>query len=132
MNINNKVDDIIRKARRGKTSEIFSPEWLISELLDKLPDNQHCEDTQILDPSAGSGNILVTAYRWKVDELKHDPTKALSTLFGVEIMKDNTAEIRMRLYYLAKGYGVDPMIAEEILMRNIVCHDALSYDYSFT
>jgi hypothetical protein len=52
--------------------------------------------------------------------------QALSTTYGVELMEDNIIECRKRLV----GPNPTPEILE-IVNKNIVCHDALTYDYSF-
>jgi hypothetical protein len=51
---------------------------------------------------------------------------ALKTTYGVDLMEDNVIECRKRL----AGPNPTPEIIE-ILNKNIVCHDALTYDYSF-
>jgi hypothetical protein len=52
--------------------------------------------------------------------------QALSTTYGVEFMEDNVVECVRRLA------GPEPTIEiMDILSRNIVCFDALEYDYSF-
>ena len=52
--------------------------------------------------------------------------QALSTTFGVEIMEDNVKLCKERL----AGPNPTQKILD-ILDKNIVCHDALTYDYSF-
>jgi hypothetical protein len=52
--------------------------------------------------------------------------QALSTTYGVELMKDNVKLCKDRLA------GPKPtMKVLKILNKNIVCDDALTYDYSF-
>jgi hypothetical protein len=52
--------------------------------------------------------------------------QALSTTYGVELMEDNVKLCKERLA------GPNPtMKIHKILDKNIVCHDALTYDYSF-
>ena len=51
---------------------------------------------------------------------------ALSTTYGVELMEDNIIECRKRLA------GANPTTKIiQILNKNIVCYDALKYDYNF-
>jgi hypothetical protein len=52
--------------------------------------------------------------------------QALRTTYGVDLMEDNVNECRNRL----AGPEPTPEILE-IVNKNIVCHDALTYDYSF-
>ncbi len=52
--------------------------------------------------------------------------QALSTTYGVELMEDNVKLCKERLA------GPNPtQEILDILDKNIVCHDALTYDYSF-
>jgi hypothetical protein len=50
--------------------------------------------------------------------------QALSTIYGVDLMQDNVDECRKRLL-------CGQTHLQHIVERNIVCHDALTYDYSF-
>ena len=134
-----KVTKAIRDARKKKTAEVFSPPKLVNEILEKLPQNSWEEDKTFIDPTAGNGNFLIEVYRWKVEKYNHSPIKALSTIYGVELMADNTAEMKMRLYNMAKDYikkegrltNKRKKIIQTILQKNIVCHDALTYDFEF-
>jgi type I restriction-modification system DNA methylase subunit len=65
--MNMKVDEKIRKARRKKTAEVFTPKELVQEILDKLPEDSWEEDKTFCDPAAGNGNFLVEAYAYKVE-----------------------------------------------------------------
>ena len=52
--------------------------------------------------------------------------QALSTTYGVDIMEDNVEECKKRL----SGPNPTPEILE-ILNKNIVCADGLTFDYNF-
>lgn len=126
-----KVPEAIREKRRKQTAEVFTPLELVQEILDKLPKDSWQEDKTFCDPAAGNGNFLVEVYKYKVEKYDHDPEKALSTIYGVELQADNVAEMKFRLYQMAKEYNVDRKQAQRILEKNIVCADALTYDWSF-
>lgn len=126
-----KVSEAIREKRRKQTAEVFTPLPLVDEILDKLPPESWGEDKTFCDPAAGNGNFLVEVYRYKVEKYNHDPTKALETIYGVDIMRDNVAECKLRLLKMAKEYGVKGRDIKRILSKNIICADALTYDYSF-
>ena len=121
----------IREKRRKQTAEVFTPPPLVNEILDKLPEESWREDKTFCDPAAGNGNFLVEVYRYKVEKYDHDPTKALETIYGVELQADNVAEMKYRLYQMAKEYAVDRKEAQRILEKNIVCADALTFDWEF-
>jgi len=120
-----------RKKRVKQTAEVFTPKETVEKMLNDLPTEVWTDrEKEFLDPCCGNGNFLVEVYRYKV-ERGHDPTHALSTIYGVDIMKDNIAECKLRLYHLAKKYNADLKRCQDILTKNIVCADALTYDYSF-
>lgn len=125
-----KVKQEKREKRVKQTAEVFTPPDLVNEILSKLPEECWEEDKTFCDPAAGNGNFLVEVFRWKMEK-GHDPMKALSTIYGVELMPDNTAEMKLRLYKQAKEYGVDGKTAQAILQKNIICHDALTYHFEF-
>jgi hypothetical protein len=50
--------------------------------------------------------------------------QALQTIYGVDLMQDNVDLCRERLLC-----GREDL--RHIVEKNIVCHDALTYDYSF-
>jgi type I restriction-modification system DNA methylase subunit len=116
-----------RKERRKETAEDFTPAPLVSEMLDKLPTEVFSDPSKTFcDPAAGDGNFLIQVLQRKLDN-GHDPLQALSTIYGVELMPDNTLEMKERLLSLipAKLYKK----AEEIVNKNIICHNALTWDF---
>ena len=134
-----KVDQNKREARRKNTGEVFTPSELVNEMLNKFPKKSWVDNEEFLDPACGNGNMLIEIYRWKVEKYNHSPIKALSTIYGVELMADNTAECKIRLYNMAKEYikkegkltNERKKVIQKILEKNIVCHDALTYNYDF-
>lgn len=127
-----KVAHHVREARKKQTAEVFTPPELCNEMLDKLPvEMWSAVDKTFLDNSCGNGNFLVEIYKRKVDTLHFDPIDSLKSIYGVELMADNVQECQHRLIELAVAHGVNENVARKIVERNIVCHDALTYDYEF-
>ena len=127
-----KVAHATRDARKKQTAEVFTPPELCNEMMDKLSAGSWSDVTKtFLDNSCGNGNFLVEIYKRKVDTLHFDPIESLKSIYGVELMADNVQECRHRLVELAVSYNVDENVARKIVERNIVCHDALTYDYEF-
>ena len=120
-----------RDNRKKETHEFFTPPILIKKILAKFPKESWGKDKTWIDPNAGDGNLLLAVYIYKVEIYKHDPTLALETIYGVELMPDNVAEMKLRLMEQAQSYGVKNSDIKRILTKNIVCHDALTYDWSF-
>lgn len=120
--------------RIDSTGEIFTPIELVDEILDKLPKKAFDDpEKTFCDPACGDGNFLFQILKRKIEK-GHDPLTALSTIYGVDIMKDNVAECRKRLWTIATEGSDDIEFkkqAKRIVKKNIVCADGLTYDYSF-
>ena len=118
------------KLRVKQTAEVFTPTPLVQEMLDKLEE----QDTTLfsdpnktfLDNSCGDGQFLSEVVIKKMERSGCTLEQALKTTYGVELMEDNVIECRKRLA------GPNPT-AEilDIVNKNIVCHDAFTYDYQF-
>lgn len=116
-----------RKERRKQTAEDFTPSILVNEILDKLPNEVFIDPNKTFcDNSAGNGNFLIEVLRRKLSN-SHPPPQALSTIYGVELMADNVEEMKERLLELIPE--ADHEEAKKILDKNIVCHNALTWDF---
>jgi hypothetical protein len=118
------------KHRVKQTAEVFTPTPLVQEMLDKLEEESptlFSDPTKtFLDNSCGDGQFLSEVIIRKMERSGCSLEQALSTTYGVEFMEDNVIECRKRLI----GPNPTPEILE-IVNKNIVHHDALTYDYSF-
>jgi hypothetical protein len=118
------------KLRIKQTAEIFTPTSLVQEMLDKLEEQDPMlfldHNKVFLDNSCGDGQFLSEIVIRKIERSGCSLEMALATTYGVELMVDNVNECRTRL----SGPDPTPEIIE-ILIKNIVCYDALKYDYSF-
>lgn len=118
------------KLRIKQTAEVFTPTPLVQEMLDKLEEQDRTlfsDPTKtFLDNSCGDGQFLSEVIIRKMERSGCTLEQALSTTYGVDLMEDNVIECRKRL----AGPNPTPEILE-IVTKNIVCHDALTYDYSF-
>jgi hypothetical protein len=118
------------KLRIKQTAEVFTPTLLVQEMLDKLEESDSTlfsDPTKtFLDNSCGDGQFLSEVVIRKMERSGCSLEQALRTTYGVELMEDNVIECRKRL----AGPEPTPEILE-IVNKNIVCHDGLTYDYSF-
>lgn len=119
------MSGVDRSAQRVKaTGEVFTPTPLVQELLDKLPNEVFTDPGKtFLDNSCGDGQFLGEVL---IRKMENGSTfeQALSTVYGVDLMQDNVNECRRRLLCGREDLA-------HIVQTNIVCHDALTYDYSF-
>jgi len=112
------------KARTRATGEVFTPTPLVQEILNQIPIEQFQDPSKtFLDPSCGDGQFLSEVL---IKKMENGSTfeQALSTIYGVDIMPDNVALCKDRLLCGQKHL-------RHIVDKNIVCADALQYDYSF-
>lgn len=119
--------------RKNQLGEVYTPEFLINEILDKLTEMYSGfwnDPSKIFtDNSAGNGNLLVAVLKYKLAN-GHDPLQAISTIYGVELMPDNVEEMKQRLLdTLPELDDTQKQQAIDIINHNIVCHDALTWDY---
>ena len=118
------------KLRVKQTAEVFTPTLLVQKMLDKLEEQDPTLFTDpnktFLDNSCGDGQFLSEVVIRKIERSGCSLEQALRTTYGVELMGDNVIECRKRI----AGPNPTPEILE-IVTKNIVCHDALTYDYSF-
>ena len=104
--------------RIDDTGEVFTPIELCIEMVNEIPlyiiQNPQ---SKFLDNSAGNGNFMIALLN-KLTEYHSREHVLNNMLYAVELMEDNHKEMCERL-------GVD------ITHSHYVCHDALTYDYSF-
>ena len=104
--------------RIDSTGEVFTPMELCASMVSEIPESiLQNENSTFLDNSAGSGNFLLAL---QTELLKYHSLQHINDnmLYGVELMEDNHTEMCKKL-----GVTVDH--------PHFVCHDALTYDYSF-
>ena len=112
------------KLRVKVTSEVFTPTDLVQQILDEMDQTDFQDPSKtFLDQSCGDGQFLGEVLIRKVEN-GIDFETALATIYGVDLMEDNVALCRERLLC-----GREDL--RHIVEKNIVCHDALTYDYSF-
>lgn len=112
------------RSRVKATGEVFTPTPLVQEMLGQIPNDQFTDPNKtFLDPSCGDGQFLGEVL---IRKMENGSTfeQALSTVYGVDLMQDNVDECRKRLL-------CGQTHLQHIVDRNIVWHDALTYDYSF-
>ncbi len=132
------------RARIKASGEVFTPNALVREMLMKLGEGNSDAFTDpsktFCDPSCGDGNFLVGVVLYKLTkgvfdldtlpddywdrDLTADFGQALRTTYGVDIMPDNVRLTKERLLCGQEQF-------RHVVDKNIVCADALTYDFSF-
>ena len=104
--------------RIDSTGEVFTPLELCNLMVNRISlDALKDPKSTFLDPAAGNGNFLI-ALRDRLKEYHSEEYIIDNMLYAIELMKDNHKEMCERI-----GVPTDH--------PHYVCHDALTYDYSF-
>lgn len=132
------------KQRVADHGEVFTPSWMVEDMLDLVQEESERIDSRVLEPACGSGNFLVpvltrklltaAAKHGKSDfEKRHYALFALMCTYGIELLPDNAAECRDNLATLFNAFlGIDQdtddwaRAARAVLAVNIVQGDALT------
>lgn len=134
MNVKMMSKALVKSKERLKAhGECFTPKSLVIRMLRQIPLEIWTDHTKtFIDNSCGTGNFIVEVVKLKI-KMGSTPEQALSTTYGCELMLDNVEECRERLLRAAEK--ISGLKREQswidIVQKNIVCHDALTYDYSF-
>lgn len=135
------------KKRVADHGEVFTSEREVNAMLDLVIDETERIESRFLEPACGDGNFLVEILRRKLKIVKNKYRKspyeyekravlAITSLYGVDLLKDNVEECRKRLFNIFDKEYISVCKSEVsdecrdavrfILMRNIICGDALS------
>ena len=139
-----KVNDLVKSKKRvADHGEVFTPQWMVEEMLDLVKNESERIDSRFLEPACGSGNFLVQILKRKLKtvEIKYGKSPfektnyallSLMCTYGIELLEDNAQECRENLLAVFTDYlNVGPteeltIAAGNILRANIVRGDALS------
>jgi len=139
------IEEPLIKSRQrvADHGEVFTPAWLVEDMLDLVRDESHRIDSRFLEPACGSGNFLVPVLRRKlatveekfaksVFEKRHHALLALMSIYGIELLADNADECRAILLdtlaeYLGDDVGAEWLAAARVVVEaNIIEGDALA------
>ncbi len=143
----NKEKQIKSRQRVIDHGEVFTPEWLVNDMLDLVKQETERIDSRFLEPACGTGNFLVEILRRKLSVVKQRYGKsqieyeryaiiAVSSIYGIDLLQDNVEEARKRLFDIfSSDYSglFKETINQDylnsikfILLKNIICGDALT------
>jgi hypothetical protein len=123
--------------------EVFTPSWMVEEMLDLVKNDSERIDSRFLEPACGSGNFLLAVLKRKFTtvenrygknlfEKRHHALFGLMCIYGIELLEDNIWECRQILLsefstFLSLDES-DPFFraASKVLVSNIIQGDALT------
>ncbi|SDF24213.1 N-6 DNA methylase [Terriglobus roseus] len=131
------------KKRVADHGEVFTPDWLVENMLDLVKGETERIDSRFLEPACGSGNFLVPVLKRKLAavqqkfggaefERQHYAVLALMCTYGIELLTDNIAECRANMLEVFADYldlaDTDESFhaASYVLSQNLVHGDALT------
>lgn len=131
------------RQRVADHGEVFTPRWLVDDMLNLVKDETERIDSRFLEPACGSGNFLVPVLERKLAvvqsrygksdfEQRHYALFGLMCIYGIELLPDNAAECRenladtfVRVLRLSEDDAM-AHAAQAVLAVNIVQGDALA------
>lgn len=120
-------ENLVKSKQRVKQhGEVFTPKWVVNDMLDLLPAESFSNlDATFLEPAAGNGNFVVEILRRKLAHCKNqdDILRAVKSIYAVELLPDNVAEMINRCVNLL-GDRITPDV-ERVLRINIQQGDFL-------
>ncbi len=140
-------EQVKSKQRVADHGEVFTNKREVNAMLDLVKEETERIESRFLEPACGNGNFLTEILNRKLNVVKNRYAKspfdyekysvlAITSIYGVDILPDNTEECRERLYSIwNKEYtkNVKEQANEEcknavkfILKKNILCGDALT------
>jgi hypothetical protein len=137
------MDLIKSKKRVADHGEVFTPQWLVENMLDLVKGETERIDSRFLEPACGSGNFLVPVLQRKLAaveakfgksdfERRHYALLAVMCTYGIELLADNIAECRADMLEVFADYlnldETDELYraAFYVLSQNLVHGDALT------
>jgi len=131
------------RERVADHGEVFTPQWMVEDMLDLVKVESERIDSRFLEPACGSGNFLrpvlkrklstvQARYRQSDFERKHYALFALMCVYGIELLEDNVQECRQNLRQIFDDFvGLGPdsewsRAAKAVLETNIIHGDALT------
>lgn len=141
------IKQVKSKQRVAEHGEVFTSEREVKAMCDLVSHECDRIDSRFLEPACGNGNFLAEIltrklatvkrlYKSKPYDYERYSVLAVSSIYGVDIMQDNTEECRKRLYCIwEKEYKTvckkqcnddTRKSVKYILQKNILCGNALT------
>jgi hypothetical protein len=137
-------DSLVKSRQRIEDhGEVFTPNWMVEDMLNLVKDESERIDSRFLEPACGSGNFLKAVLARKLVtvqskygksefEKQHNALFSLMCIYGIELLADNVVECReILLETFAKFLAIDSTnkfytAGVAVLEVNIIQGDALT------
>jgi len=102
------TNQVKSKQRVRDHGEVFTPDFIVNDMLDLVKDATERIESRFLEPACGNGNFLAPILEKKLDivkkrykssqvEFERNALLAVSSIYGVELLHDNVAVCVERL-----------------------------------
>jgi hypothetical protein len=110
------TEDLVKSRQRViDHGEVFTPLWLVEDMLDLVKEESERIDSRFLEPACGSGNFLKVVLGRKLKTVQHRYGKSdferrhhalfsLMCIYGIELLLDNVEECRAALIGIYAKY----------------------------
>jgi len=143
------MSQVKSKKRVADHGEVFTSDREVNAMLDLVKQETDRIESKFLEPACGTGNFLAEILRRKLAmvekrykksqlDFERNAVTAISSIYGVDLLEDNTVECRERLFNIFdeiytkffKKKTKDKVrdSVKFILEKNIVLGDALSLE----
>lgn len=138
---------VVSKKRVADHGEVYTAKREVTAMLDLVKQETERIESRFLEPACGKGNFLteilerklpIVESRYSKSQLEYERNAVLtvSSIYGIDKLKDNVVECRKRLFdifnqkyssfYKRRAKDACRKTVKYILERNIVCGDALT------
>ena len=108
----NDTKQVKTKKRVADHGEVFTSDREVNAMLDLVKQETERIDSRFLEPACGNGNFLAEVlkrklivvenrYRKSQVEWERNSLIAISSIYGVDILEDNTLECQERLFTIS-------------------------------
>jgi hypothetical protein len=138
------VEMLVKSRQRvSDHGEVFTPNWMVEDMLNLVKDESERIDSRFLEPACGSGNFLKAVLARKLEtvqskygksdfEKQHHALFSLMCIYGIELLADNVVECReILLETFADFLAIDSTnklysAGAAVLNVNVIQGDALT------
>lgn len=147
INFKTNENQVVSRKRVVDHGEVYTAQREVNAMLDLVKQETQRIDSRFLEPACGSGNFLTAVLNRKLNivearygrsqlEFERYSVIAVSSIYGIDILKDNVIECRNRLFdvfkakyislYKKKARTACKKAVKHVLQRNIIWGDALT------
>ena len=133
-NVDNTKTYVTDKTVQKELGQVWTPSTITNKMMDKISEDIWKDPTKtFLDPTMGSGNIILDIMKRRIETYNLNPIDVLSTTYGIEIELNtlNFAKQRIKEYIvnkLEKTNDDSLSKVDKLINNNFVNSDIFKWD----